>query len=288
MTNPKRAVIGTVIGVLIGFYFKTPFNDADWHGTVDGRLKFLPQAFKSMLEEQSEGLALAVYSDGEMLADLWGGYADKSSARLWDRDTLTNVFSTAKSIGALIIAILVTRGKLAYEDRVPKFWPEFAQNGKENITVQWIVEHKAGLVKFDGDFPIDHANDYRKVSKLIENSKPMWPAGTETGYHSITYGWILDQIVRRVDDKHRSLSQFYNEEIRILAKDDLYIGLPRSEHYRVARITHASRPNFIKSWVTSYFRIRHLLNSIKSGDLMRLMYASSDYPKWMTLITVRD
>ncbi|VDN37041.1 unnamed protein product [Gongylonema pulchrum] len=102
---------------------------------------------------------------------------------------MTVVFSSTKAIGALIIAILVSRGHLHYED-------------------------KAGLISFDGELSIEQARDHQYVSRLIENTKPKWPAGTETGYHAITFGWLLDQLVRRADPAKRSLAQFYREEIQ--------------------------------------------------------------------------
>uniref|UniRef100_A0A915Q236 Beta-lactamase-related domain-containing protein n=1 Tax=Setaria digitata TaxID=48799 RepID=A0A915Q236_9BILA len=237
----RRAAIAVIIGLIIGWIFKTPVNNSKSNGTVKKDFQSIRDMFDKILSREKEGLAFAVYKNNELIVDLWGGYAERAALREWDRDTMSLTFSTTKAIGALIIAILVSRGQLQYEDKVVKYWPEFGAHNKENTTVQWLVEHKAGLIVFDAELTIEQARDHRYISRIIEQTKPRWPTGTVVAYHALTYGWLLDQIVRRVDPLKRSVAQFFHEEIQKHMEDkDFYLGLPRNEHYRVARIVKAN------------------------------------------------
>ncbi|EYC13694.1 hypothetical protein Y032_0043g870 [Ancylostoma ceylanicum] len=158
---------------------------------------------------EREGASFVVYHNGRKVVDLWGGYADKECERLWKKDTLNVAFSSTKAMAALCVARLVDQGRLRYDDLVTRFWPEFGKNGKENITVRWLLGHRT----------------------------PNWPPGTQTGYHAFTYGWLADQIVRRVDPKHRSIGVYFKEEFAEKYNLDFHIGLPRCESYRVSRLT---------------------------------------------------
>ncbi|KAH7703878.1 Protein LACT-2 [Aphelenchoides avenae] len=162
---------------------------------------------------EREGSSIAVYHRGKLVVDLCGGYADRSCLRKWTPDTKTVVFSATKAVAALCAAKLVDQGHLRYEDKVAKFWPEFGANGKEAITVGWIMTHKAGLAAFDEPITFEDAKDPERMARLIERQRPNWTPGTRSGYHALTYGWLVDQIVRRTDPKKRSVSQFLREEI---------------------------------------------------------------------------
>ncbi|RCN28625.1 beta-lactamase [Ancylostoma caninum] len=143
-------------------------------------------------------------------------------------------------MAALCVARLVDQRLLRYDDLVTKFWPEFGKNGKENITVRWLLGHRAGLAYTDKkvDFPI--ANDWKAIAKVFEEQTPNWPPGTQTGYHALTYGWLVDQIIRRVDPKHRSVGVYFKEEFAQKYNLDFHIGLPRCESHRVSRLTSPS------------------------------------------------
>ncbi|KAF1765209.1 hypothetical protein GCK72_005161 [Caenorhabditis remanei] len=189
---------------------------------------------------EREGASITVYHKNRVIVDLQGGYADKASGRKWTPDTRTVVFSTTKAVGAVCVAILVDRGYISYDDKMSKIWPEFAQNGKENITIDWLMSHRAGLAALDMPITIEDANDFDKMSEVIASQKPNWEPGTKSGYHAITYGWIVDQIVRRADPKGRSVGRFFKEEVADVHGIDFHIGLPPSEEHTVSRLSMPS------------------------------------------------
>uniref|UniRef100_A0A914ZC62 Beta-lactamase-related domain-containing protein n=1 Tax=Panagrolaimus superbus TaxID=310955 RepID=A0A914ZC62_9BILA len=209
---------------------------------------------------EPEGSSLAIYHKGKLVVDIWGGYADKECRRLWKSDTITITFSSTKAMAALCIALLIDRGLLSYEDKIVKFWPEFGKNGKDLITVQWILSHLSGLAYFDQEITEEDARDWKRMAKIIENESPKWEAGTAAGYHAITYGWLADQIVRRVDPKKRSLAQFFGDEIQNGA--DYHIGLDPSQSHRVARLKCPTVSQRISEFFTNpkainYFQVLH-------------------------------
>ena len=172
--------------------------------------------FRQNLESgwEHEGASLTVYHKGKLVADLWGGFADKESRRLWQKDTLSVAFSSTKAVASLCVAALVDRGLVTYDDKLTTFWPEFGKFGKGSVTIQWVLSHLCGLAYFDTPITEADARDWRRMAKLIENERPKWEPGTAVGYHALTFGWIVDQIIRRVDPQERSLTQFFNDEIR--------------------------------------------------------------------------
>ncbi|KHJ91037.1 beta-lactamase [Oesophagostomum dentatum] len=162
---------------------------------------------------ETEGAALAVFVNDKKVVDIWGGYADRQAARTWKKDTITVVFSTTKAVAALCIALLADRGRLKYDDPVAKYWPGFAKHGKENITIEWVMSHMAGLHYFDTPITEEMALNHDLMRKVIENETPKTPPGIRSGYHAYTYGWLVDQIVRHTDEKKRGIGQFLREEI---------------------------------------------------------------------------
>uniref|UniRef100_A0A914XNJ4 Beta-lactamase-related domain-containing protein n=1 Tax=Plectus sambesii TaxID=2011161 RepID=A0A914XNJ4_9BILA len=236
-------------------------------GRVDEQFSDIERLFRDeVLPDEREGAAIAVYYKGRLVVDLWGGYAERSALRPWESDTMTVVYSSTKAIGSAMIAMLVSRGHLKYEDLVIKHWPEFGKHGKENVTVDWLMGHKSGIVFLANPMTMEEGNNHAFISQIIENAVPHWPPGTQTGYHAITFGWLIDQLIRRVDPKHRSAAQFYQEEIQQLSQEnDFYVGLPEQLEHRVARITN---PKMSES----------LMGSISSG----LLLAQAMYRYWQT------
>ncbi|CAJ0602567.1 unnamed protein product [Cylicocyclus nassatus] len=217
-------------------YTKHPiYVDGEVDSKFDGVRKAFEQNFKDGWE--AEGASLAVFVKGRKVVDLWGGYADVQAARKWRKDTMSVVFSTTKAVAALCIALLADRGRLKYGDLVSKHWPGFAKNGKGNITIEWVMSHMAGLHYFDTPVTEEMARDHNLMREIIENEVPKIPPGTASGYHTYTYGWLVDQIIRHTDEKKRGVGQFLREEITQPNGIDFHIGLNLSEEYRMARVT---------------------------------------------------
>ncbi|KAL3106840.1 hypothetical protein niasHT_010755 [Heterodera trifolii] len=191
---------------------------------------------------EREGASLAIYWKGQLVVDLCGGYADKASLKRWGEETRTVLFSVTKAVAALAVQMLIDRGHIAYSDKISVFWPEFARNGKENITLEDVLLHRAGLAALDETVTMKAARDHVRMAQILEAQTPNWPLGTTRsgGYHAVTFGWLIDQIIRRVDPQRRGISQFVREEITDKHNIDFHLGLPLSLSHTVSRLTFPS------------------------------------------------
>ena len=171
------------------------------------------------------------------MVDIWGGMADPAVGRPWERDTLQLHFSTTKGVAAICAAILYERGQLDYDATVASYWSEFGQRGKESVTVAQCMSHQAGLAALDAVLSLDEICDLEPVLRALEDQEPLWEPGTANGYHAITYGWIVGEIVKRIDG--RPIGRFLADEVAGPLGVDSFIGLPESEEHRVAPIIAA-------------------------------------------------
>ena len=211
---------------------------------VEGHVSRGYDAVRHAFEENAArrhelGGACAVYHRGEKVVDLWGGVRNKQTGEPWERDTMVIVHSATKGLAAMTLAVAHSRGWLDYEERVCAYWPEFAQHGKERITVRQLLAHQAGL--FELDEPIDRAlvTDLDRLAVVLARQKPAWEPGTRQAYHAITLGFYEGELLRRVDPQHRSLGQFFQDEIASPLGLDLYIRLPEAiPESRLAVIAH--------------------------------------------------
>jgi len=193
------------------------------------------EAFAANLAAGQEvGAAVAVYLHGRKVVDLWGGIADPDDGRPWEHDTVQVVYSTTKSVTAACALLLAQRGELDLDAPVAEYWPEFAANGKERIPVRWLLTHQAGLPTIDRPITPAQAIAWDPMVTALAAQRPYWEPGTEHGYHGLTYGWLVGEVVRRVSG--RSIGTYLAEEIAAPLGLDLWIGLPRSERHRVSRI----------------------------------------------------
>merc|ERR1712226_748113 len=193
-----------------------------------------------------------------------GGFADPEAQIPWTEDTISQFFSTTKGISALVIAMLVDRGLLDYKKPVKDYWPEFAANGKEKITVEQLFSHQAGLYGLDVDVSYNDIKKHSpKYTEALANQKPLWPPGTKAGYHSVTIGLYQDLVVRKVDPKHRSLSQFFKEELADPLGLDFYIGLPLEQNWRCARKLDQGFLDFVHEVITHPSLIPLIASHIK-------------------------
>ena len=180
------------------------------------------------------GSSLCVIVDGEVVVDLWAGHKNKDRTEDWSKDTLSLAFSSTKAALAICTHILIERGKLDLKEKVTKYWPDYGKNGKEETTVEMILNHSAGLPALKTKVEEDGFLNWDYMVKLIENEKPFWNPGEETGYHMMTTGWLIGELIRRVTGQ--SLGKFFNNELRKPYGLNYWIGLPEAEHERVAEI----------------------------------------------------
>lgn len=198
------------------------------------------KVFRSQLARTSGGAALAVYHRGEPVVDLWGG-ARNAEGDPWDRDTLAMCFSTTKGLTSTALHLLADRGLVDYEAPVAEYWPEFAQNRKAHVRVRHLLTHSAGLHRIRSI--IDDAErmlDWDHMTGALAEARPAYKPGTNTGYHALTYGWLVGEVVRRVDG--RSLADFVADELAApLGLDGLFLGCPEAQRGRVAPLEPMGR-----------------------------------------------
>lgn len=198
-------------------------------------------AFAANFERGAElGAACSVYHRGEKVVDLWGGIRDKSTGEPWEEDTMALTYSMSKGLAAMAMALAHSRGYLDFDARVSSYWPEFAQHGKSQITVRQLFAHQAGLFCLDEKLTMELVADPDRLAVVLARQKPRWPAGVRQAYHGITLGFYQGELMRRVDPQHRTLGQFFQEEIASPLGLDAYIRLPEDiPDSRLARFTRA-------------------------------------------------
>lgn len=204
-------------------------KSAEIHGFVNPGYEAVREAFAENFTRRREiGAACCVYHKGEKVVDLWGGIRNTATGEPWEKDTKALVYSATKGLAAMTLAVAHSRGWLRYDERICKYWPEFAQNGKEKITVRQLLAHQAGL--FALDVPLDKSlvADLDRLATVLARQKPAWPPGTRQAYHAITLGFYEGELLRRIDPRHRSLGQFFQDEIATPLRLAFYIRLPDS------------------------------------------------------------
>jgi CubicO group peptidase (beta-lactamase class C family) len=197
------------------------------HGEVAPGFEDVETEFRRNFSVRGElGAACAVYCKGEKVVDLWGGYRDAGSRAPWERDTLVAVFSTTKGLAAMTLAVAHSQGLIDYDERVAVYWPEFAQHGKGEITVRQLLSHQAGLAVLDEPLTVEQVADLDLVAGILARQRPIWKPGSRNGYHAATLGLYMNECIRRVDPRHRSLGQFFQDEVAEPLDLEFYIGLP--------------------------------------------------------------
>ncbi|OBK73540.1 serine hydrolase domain-containing protein [Mycobacterium sp. 1164985.4] len=207
-------------------------------GDVEEGYGKVADAFRRNLCSGREiGAAVAVYREGRKVVDLWGGYRNGITQSPWEHDTVVIVFSTTKGVAALAVALAVSRGYLSYDALVADYWPEFAQSGKDSVTVRQLLSYQAGLAVIDAPLTLGDFTDPEKITAILAAQAPAWPPGTRQGYHPWGLGPYLSELIRRTDPGGRTLGRFFAEEIAAPLKLDFYIGLPASlDRDRVAHL----------------------------------------------------
>lgn len=196
-------------------------------GHAEPGFEGVAEAFAENFVSRNElGAACCMYVDGAEVVDLWGGVRNRKTGEPWERDTMVIVWSATKGMSGLAVALAESRGLLDYDERVSTYWPEFAQQDKGSITVRQLLSYQAGLVALDA--PVDKAvlADLDRLAVVLAQQKPSWPPGERQAYGMLCLGFYEGELVRRVDPLHRSLGQFFQEEIASPLGLDFYIRLP--------------------------------------------------------------
>ena len=192
---------------------------------------------RNFAERRELGAACAVYRRGEKVVDLWGGVRDARTGEPWAQDTLVLVYSTSKGLSAMTLALAHSRGLLDYDERVATYWPEFAQAGKDRVTVRQLVGHEAGLPVIDEPLDVELLQDFDRLAAVIARQRPLWEPGTCHGYHGVSLGWYEGELIRRLDPAGRTLGRVFAEEIAAPLGLDVHFGVPDSVGAeRIARI----------------------------------------------------
>ena len=213
-------------------------------GFVKPRFEAVRTAFLDNFERRHElGAACCVYYRGEKVVDLWGGIRNKATRDLWEENTMVLVASATKGLAAMAMALGESHELFDYDERISKYWPEFAQKGKDGITIRQLLAHQAGLFALDERVDTRVEADLDKLAVILARQRPAWEPGTRQGYHAITLGFYESELLRRVDPKHRSLGLFFREEIASPLGLDFYIGLPEDiPNARLSR-TYMTNPS---------------------------------------------
>jgi CubicO group peptidase (beta-lactamase class C family) len=204
-------------------------------GHCEDRFAAVRDAFVSNFEEGLEaGASFAATLNGKFVVDLWSGDADAARSRPWQRDTVVNVFSTTKAMTALCAHILADRGLLDFDAPVVRYWPEFGRGGKDRLPVRMLLSHTAGLAAVRRPLAVDALYDWAGYTDAIAEQEPWWEPGSANGYHAITYGHLVGELIRRISG--RSVAAFFRDEVARPLGADFHIGLPASEDHRAGEM----------------------------------------------------
>lgn len=194
---------------------------------------------RSVLEGQlvsgvDVGASVAVYFRGELVVDLWGGHIDEARTAPWQRDTIVNVWSTTKTMTFLVALMLADRGELDFDAPVARYWPEFAANGKHAVEVRHLMGHTSGLSGWSEPLEPEDLADWERCTVALARQAPWWEPGTQSGYHALTQGYLIGEVVRRITGT--TIGQFFKTEVADVLGADFFIGLPDSEEGRVSPV----------------------------------------------------
>ena len=206
--------------------------------------------FNQNLESGADlGASFCATRNGETVVDIWGGFADKDQTIPWSRDTIVNVYSTTKTMTALTALLLADRGAIDFDKPVAHYWPEFAAAGKADVKVSHLMSHSSGLSGWREPMSADDLYDWEKATSLLAAQAPYWEPGTAPGYHAVTQGYLVGEVIRRVAGK--TVGTVFREEFAQPLGADFHIGLAASEDHRVAELIPPPRGGAIGEGTTS-------------------------------------
>ncbi len=242
-------------------------------GQCDAKFARVREVFLENFSTLGEtGACLALTVDGRSVVDIWGGYTDSEHTQPWQRDSIANVFSTTKGLTAICAHRLADQGKLDLDAPVARYWPEFAQAGKDNLPVRYLLSHQAGLPAVSEFLPTEALYDWERMTSALAAQKPWWEPGTKHGYHALTYGWLVGEVIRRVSGK--SVGTYFKEEVAGPLGLDAHIGLAAELDARVAPLMPPQLPDLSQMEMMSQVladpegvRAKTLLNPVLPPDV---------------------
>jgi CubicO group peptidase (beta-lactamase class C family) len=207
----------------------------DIGGTCTDRFEPVRAALAELITSgQDVGACACVVLDGEIVADVWGGTVDADSGKPWERDTITNVWSTTKTMTAVCALLLADRGELDIHAPVARYWPEFGAAGKEHIEVRHLLSHTSGLSGWQEPLTVEDLYDWDRTCDLLARQEPWWEPGSASGYHALTQGFLVGEVVRRISGQ--SLGTFFTKEVAGPLGADFHIGVDPAHDGRVSRV----------------------------------------------------
>ena len=214
-------------------------------GYCDERFLEAKKIFEESISSGFElGCAITMEVDGVVVMDLWGGHTNLEKTEKWKEDTIVNVFSSTKGVAAICLLQLVEKGLIDLDQPVANYWPEFAANGKESIPVRYLMCHKSGLCGVREPLEPGSFADWHLICSELAKQEPFWDPGTAHGYHAITYGHLVGELVRRVSGK--SIGQYFHDELAISLGLDFWIGLPEDKFSRIADL-YPNKPGLLQN-----------------------------------------
>jgi len=199
----------------------------------------------SIINGDDVGASVAVFHQGELVCDLWGGYVDEARTTPWQRDTLVNVWSTTKTMTFLVALMLSDRGELDFDEKVSTYWPQFAANGKSDIEVNHLMNHTAGLSGWSDAITPEDLADWDLCVEDLASQAPWWGDRSLSGYHALTQGFLIGEVVRRITGT--TIGQYFKSEVADVLDVDFFIGLPQSEEHRVSPVIAPLVPEVLPS-----------------------------------------
>jgi CubicO group peptidase (beta-lactamase class C family) len=231
---------------------------AEVHGTCEARFEGVRSALSHSLDSGADvGASVAVFLHGDPVVDIWGGVADSATGAPWERDTLTNVWSTTKTMTFVCALMLADRGELDFHAPVTRYWPEFGEAGKAEIEVRHLMGHTAGLAGWDETIEVEQLADWERCTSLLAAQKPWWEPGSASGYHALTQGYLIGEVVRRITGE--SIGTWFAREVAKPLEADFFIGLPESEDGRVSDVIPPPPPD-VEGMAVTDFTVKTFLN----------------------------
>ena len=252
-------------------------------GYCDPKFKKVHDTFSNAIASGFEtGAALAIERKGEMIVNLWGGHQDANKTKAWKEDTLVNVFSVTKGVTATCISRLIDQDQLDPSKNVGDYWPEYSCNGKEDTKVSDLLCHRAAMFGFQDGIPAGSFQDWEKFTRQLQIQAPYRKPGISQGYHALTFGWLVGELIRRVDG--RSVGRYFKEEIADPLNIDFHIGLTDSDFERCADMLMIARdkiklPGEFLKYVPKFFlpqRLQNFKKALLSGDFLEAFQERED------------